>query len=82
MVILKFFSFYREKMGQVQLERDIDSQTDIKSFLNELSGEFPALKEIMEDKDLTVAVDREVGDLGTVIDNSAEIALFPPVSGG
>lgn len=74
------FATLRQHAGARTLTVEIPEGTDIRGLIDHLSGEFPALKQ-----DLTsvlVSMNREYAPENAVIPVDAEIALFPPVSGG
>ncbi len=52
----------------------------VRTLKDKLAGDYPNLKEYMNN--VLVSVNREYGFDETTLPQDAEIALFPPVSGG
>lgn len=81
MIRILFFAQTRELIGTHQLDIDIQSIT-VGSLINELSlkGDkwFYALKE----KTVLCAVNKKLVDHLYLIQDSDEVAFFPPVTGG
>jgi len=75
-----FFATLRARAGTRALELEISGDTTIRDLKNKLAGDYPNLTESM--KAVLVTINREYAFDEAVIPESAEIALFPPVSGG
>lgn len=75
-----FFASLRDRAGTRAMDLDIPSDTTIRSLKDLLAAEQPNLAESM--KAVLVAINREYAFDEAVIPESAEIAMFPPVSGG
>jgi len=75
-----FFATLRDRVGVRLVEVQIPAQTNVAGFKNILVEKFPALNGFMNHA--LVAVNQEYAFDDAVIPNGAEIALFPPVSGG
>ena len=75
-----FFATLRDRIGSRSVEMQIPSQTDVASFKKILSEKFPALQGLMGH--MLISVNQEYVFDDAIIPDSAEIALFPPVSGG
>lgn len=75
-----FFATLRDRTGVRSAELKIPAQTNMADLKSILVREFPKLNGLM---DHTLAsVNQEYACDETVIPQNAEIALFPPVSGG
>jgi len=77
---LLFFATIRDRAGMKSLELDIPTDMTILQLKEKIAVEYPNLKESM--KSVLITIDREYAFDEAVIPLNAEIALFPPVSGG
>lgn len=79
-VKLLFFATLRERAGTKSMELDIPSNLTVRGLKDKLSSEFPNLKEAMVS--VLTTINREYAFDESVIPPNAELAMFPPVSGG
>ena len=79
-VKLLFFATLRERAGVKFMEIDIPAELTIQGLKDKLSTEFPNLKASM--KSVLITINREYAFDEAVIPQNAEVAMFPPVSGG
>ena len=79
-VTLLFFATVRDIIGQRRMIKSIPDNISISGLKDLLVEEFPGLKEIMPS--VIVSLDHEFAFDTSSIPSDAEIALFPPVSGG
>lgn len=79
-VKILFFATIKDRAGQKSLELDIPSQTTVLALKEKLGVEFPNLKDSL--KSVLISINQEYSFDDAVIPPDAEIALFPPVSGG
>jgi molybdopterin converting factor subunit 1 len=77
---LLFFATLRERMGVRSLEMDIPLNMTVLELKERLSKEHPNLMEAL--KSVLISINQEYSFDDAVIPLNAEIALFPPVSGG
>lgn len=77
---LLFFATIRDRAGMKSVELDIPPDMTIRQLKEKLGADYPALKESM--KSVLITINREYAFDETVVPPNAEIALFPPVSGG
>ena len=75
-----FFATLRDRMGIKSVELQLPLRTDVMGFRNLLIEKYPVLSELMNHT--LVSINHEYVFDETVIPDGAEIALFPPVSGG
>ena len=75
-----FFATLRDRAGVRSVELQIPLQTNVADFKTLLVGKFPALAGLMNHT--LISVNHEYVFDETIIPLNAEIALFPPVSGG
>lgn len=77
---LLFFATLRDRAGTKSLELDIPNDLTIKGLKDKLSTDYPNLKDSM--KSVLITINREYAFDEAIVLANAEIALFPPVSGG
>ncbi len=77
---LLFFATLRDRAGSKSMELDIPPDLTVQGLKDKLSSEYPTLKESMSS--VLVTINREYAFDDAVIPNNAELAMFPPVSGG
>ena len=79
-VKLLFFATLRDRAGAKSMELDVPSNLTVHGLKDKLSEEHPNLKESM--KSVLTTINREYAFDEAVIPENAELAMFPPVSGG
>jgi molybdopterin converting factor subunit 1 len=77
---LLFFATLRDRAGTRSMELDIPADLTVQGLKDKLSNEYPRLKESMSS--VLIAINREYAFDDAVIPQNAELAMFPPVSGG
>jgi molybdopterin converting factor subunit 1 len=77
---LLFFATIRDRAGAKSLELDVPVDLTVQGLKDKLSADYPNLKESM--RSVLVTINREYAFNEAVLPPNAEIALFPPVSGG
>lgn len=77
---LLFFATIRDRAGTKSIELYIPAEMTILQLKEKISVDHPNLKESM--KSVLITINREYAFDEAVIPLNAEIALFPPVSGG
>jgi molybdopterin converting factor subunit 1 len=75
-----FFATLRDRAGIKSVELQIPPETNVADFKAILTQKYPALAGLTGH--VLVAINHEYVFDGAIIPNHAEIALFPPVSGG
>lgn len=79
-VKLLFFATLRDRAGTKTMELDIPSDLTIQGLKDKLSTDFPNLRDSMSS--VLITINREYAFDEAVIPQNAELAIFPPVSGG
>jgi len=79
-VKLLFFATLRDRAGAKSIELDIPSDLTVQGLKEKISTEYPTLKESMSS--VLITINREYAFDEAVIPSNAELAMFPPVSGG
>jgi molybdopterin converting factor subunit 1 len=75
-----FFATLREKAGTKNLELDVPPGATVRTVKDAIIEQFPTLQENIEH--CLASVNHEYSEDTTEIPTNAEIAFFPPVSGG
>jgi molybdopterin converting factor subunit 1 len=75
-----FFATLRDRVGVKSIELDILPQTSVAEFKTFLIEKYPALADLMGHS--LISINHEYVFDEVIIPTGAEIALFPPVSGG
>lgn len=79
-VRLLFFATLRDRAGVKSLELDIPGDLTVKGLKEKISLEYPSLRNSMSS--VLITINREYAFDDAVIPPNAELAMFPPVSGG
>ena len=79
-VKLLFFATLRDRAGTKTMELDIPPELTVQGLKDKISNEYPSLKESMSS--VLITINREYAFDDAVIPPNAELAMFPPVSGG
>jgi len=79
-VKLLFFATLRDRAGARSMELDIPADLTVQGLKDKISKEYPNLKESMSS--VLITINREYAFDDAVIPQNAELAMFPPVSGG
>ena len=77
---LLFFATIRDRAGVKSMELQVPENMTIKELRDKLSTDYPNLKESM--RSVLISINREYAFDEAVVPQNAEIAMFPPVSGG
>lgn len=77
---VKFFAWLKEDL-QEELEIKVDS-ISIEDLKNKLIQELGIKFEVLKEPSILVSVNLEFADETTIVNNSDEVAFFPPVTGG
>ncbi len=79
-VKLLFFATLRDRAGAKSMELDIPAGLTVRGLKDKLSAEYPNLRDAMVS--VLITINREYAFDEAVIPPNAELAMFPPVSGG
>ena len=79
-VKLLFFATLRDRAGTKSIELDIPPELTVQGLKDKISVEYPTLKESMSS--VLITINREYAFDEAIIPVNAELAMFPPVSGG
>jgi molybdopterin converting factor subunit 1 len=79
-VKLLFFATLRDRAGAKSMELDIPGDLTVQGLKDMISSEYPSLRESMSS--VLITINREYAFDEAIIPPNAELAMFPPVSGG
>jgi len=79
-VKLLLFATLRDRAGAKSIELDVPADLTVQGLKDKISSEYPNLKESMSS--VLITINREYAFDDAVIPPGAELAMFPPVSGG
>jgi molybdopterin converting factor subunit 1 len=77
---LLFFATIRDRAGAKSMDLDIPAEMTVLGLKDLLADEYPNLKDSM--KSVLITIDHEYAFDEAVVPQGAEVAMFPPVSGG
>ena len=77
---LLFFATLRDRAGARSMELEVPTNLTVQGLKDKLSNEYPNLKDSMSS--VLITINREYAFDEAVIPPNAELAMFPPVSGG
>lgn len=75
-----FFATLRDRAGTKSFELDIPKNTTVQKLKDLVVEAYPGLKETMDT--VVISVNREFAFDESILPEDAEVAMFPPVSGG
>jgi molybdopterin converting factor subunit 1 len=75
-----FFATLRDRAGIKSTELDIPADTTVRTLKDLVVDSYPGLKETMDT--VVISINREFAFDESVVPEDAEVAMFPPVSGG
>ena len=79
-VTLLFFSTFRDRVGENRVKMEIPEGVTVEEFKGLLATKYPQLEESLDF--ILVAVNKNYVFDEDLIPKGAEVAIFPPVSGG
>jgi MoaE-MoaD fusion protein len=79
-ISVKFFASYREKTGQALIHLSLERTVTIRELKEHLVGLFPALNPLFQNAVASINLNFAMDD--EMVGDGAEVAFFPPVSGG
>ena len=79
-VKVQFYATLRDEMGTRSIEMELEPGATVRTMKDKLEQDRPAVTASLERA--LVAVNRQYSPDDTVLPENAEVALFPPVSGG
>ena len=83
-ITLLFFASLREALGvereELALPPEVTTAAELRSWLTQRGGAWS--EQLREGRAVRVAVDRQMAGSDARLDDGAEVAFFPPVTGG
>ena len=75
-----FFATLRDRTGTKALEIEIPEGTTVQGLKGQIARDYPNMKQSMET--VIISINREFAFDENLVPENAEVAMFPPVSGG
>jgi molybdopterin converting factor subunit 1 len=75
-----FFATLRDRAGMKFLDLEVPEGTTVQGLKAQIARDYPNLTQSMES--VLISINREFAFDAAVVPPNAEVALFPPVSGG
>jgi molybdopterin converting factor subunit 1 len=75
-----FFATLRDRAGTKSFELEIAPETTVQDLKGKVVDAYPGLKDTMDT--VVISINREFAFDESLVPQDAEVAMFPPVSGG
>jgi molybdopterin converting factor subunit 1 len=75
-----FFATLRDRAGTKSTELEIPADMTVQALKDLVVESYPGLKETMDS--VVISINREFAFDESIVPENAEVAMFPPVSGG
>ena len=75
-----FFATLRDRAGTKSVDLEVPIETTVQGLKDLVVDAYPGLKDTMDT--VVISINREFAFDENVIPENAEVAMFPPVSGG
>jgi molybdopterin synthase catalytic subunit len=75
-----FFATLRDRAGTKSLDIEIPESTTVQGLKDQIANDYPNLKQSMDT--VVISINREFAFDESLVPENAEVAMFPPVSGG
>ncbi len=82
MVKILFFAQLKERLGCSEYNLDINSSVSIRWLREQLANQDDNWHDCLQSGYLLMAVNQELADENTQVNDGDEVAFFPPVTGG
>ena len=82
MVTILFFGRLKEQLQCGQLHWPLESALSVQELILRLAEQYPAWQNALLDDQVLVAVDQTMATRVSQVATTAEVAFFPPVTGG
>ena len=79
-VTVLFFATLRDRAGTKSVELEIPAETTVQDLKGKVVDAYPGLKDTMDT--VVISINREFAFDESLVSQGAEVAMFPPVSGG
>lgn len=77
-----FFAALREELGCSQLDLVLAETVSVAQLLQSVAAQGKNFDRILRQHDVLVAVDQQLAGTDALVRPGAEVAIFPPVTGG
>lgn len=80
MVTIRFFAVIKERAGRDELK--VAATGTVAGIIQAIKAEIPDIEKILDDFKAMTAVNHEMADMSTIVQDGDEVAFIPPFSGG
>jgi molybdopterin synthase sulfur carrier subunit len=77
-----FFASLKERLGCSELELEIAEPCEVEAIRQQLMAKGEPWSSALSAPNLLIAVNQEVSNAQTIVQQGDELAFFPPVTGG
>lgn len=81
MIKVRFFAVIKEKLGREDISLDL-SKGSVAEIIRAIGEEFPNIESVLKSFNAMIAVNHEMADMDTIVNDGDEVAFIPPFSGG
>ena len=82
MASILFFGRLKEELGCGQMDLQLESDVSVTELKRQLVTKNPQWQDLLLDDQVLVAVDQTMATGAAIVSTTAEVAFFPPVTGG
>ena len=82
MIKVLFFGQLKDQLGVAGIEISIEHDVNVSQLLENIIQTHPQWAGDLNNKTILVAVDQVMAKADSMVSGSAEVAFFPPVTGG
>ena len=82
MIHVLFFAQLREQLQTDQVQVSIDTPCTVQDIQDWILTQHPEWKDVIEGRPLMAAVNQNMVSSEAIVNDSDEVAFFPPVTGG
>lgn len=77
-----FFAGLKDQLGQESLDWPLAKKTTLGELLELLKSQGPIWQQVLGQGSVLMAVNQQMARANTLLNDSDEVAFFPPVTGG
>ncbi len=81
MIKVRFFAVIKERLGKEDISLDL-SKGSVAEIIRAIGEEFPNIESVLKSFNAMIAVNHEMADMDTIVNDGDEVAFIPPFSGG
>jgi molybdopterin converting factor small subunit len=82
MVTIKFFAVLKKLVGQDEFRLSLAEPITLKQLIDRVEVDIPKIRTIMQEGRALVAINQEMANENSLVQDGDEVALLPPFAGG